>query len=87
MRVSRQSTAAQVLLRCLCAFPLLLTFPFPDNPNPDHFLLFLFFRGFAYLFLFYVHLCFACIYVCVRVSDPLELELQTVVSCHVSAEN
>jgi hypothetical protein len=30
-----------------------------------------------YLFLFYIHWCFGCIYVCVRVSDPLELELQT----------
>jgi hypothetical protein len=28
---------------------------------------------------------FACIHVCVRVSDPLGLELQTVVSCHVGA--
>jgi hypothetical protein len=42
--------------------------------------------------------CFACIYVCVlyaysthrdqrRVSDPLELELQLSVSCHVGAGN
>lgn len=35
------------------------------------------------LFLFYVHLCFACMYVCVGVSDPMQLELQTVVSCRV----
>jgi hypothetical protein len=26
-------------------------------------------------------------YVCVRASDPLELELQTAVSCHVGAGN
>ena len=26
-------------------------------------------------------------YVCVRVSDPLELELQTVLSCHVGTEH
>lgn len=30
---------------------------------------------------------FACIHVCVKVSDPLDLELQTVVSCHVSDGN
>ena len=35
----------------------------------------------------YVHWCFACMYVCVRVSDSLELELQTVVSFHVCAGN
>jgi hypothetical protein len=29
----------------------------------------------------------ACMYVCVRMLDPLELELQTVVSCHVGAGN
>jgi hypothetical protein len=37
------------------------------------------------LFIFYF-LCigvFACLYICVRESDPLELELQTVVSCYV----
>jgi hypothetical protein len=34
------------------------------------------------LFLFYVHW-----YVCVKVSDPLELELQVVVSCHEGAGN
>lgn len=32
---------------------------------------------------FYVHWCFACVYVCVRVSEPLELELHTAVSCPV----
>jgi len=31
--------------------------------------------------------CFAYIYIWVRVSDPLELELQTVVSHHVCAGN
>ena len=40
-----------------------------------------------YLFLFYAYWCPTCIYVCVRVADPLELELQTVVSYHVGAEN
>jgi len=40
-----------------------------------------------YLFLFYAHWCSARLYVCVRVSDPLELELQTVVSYHVGAGN
>jgi hypothetical protein len=32
---------------------------------------------------FHVHWCFAC----VRVSDPLELESQIVLSCHMCAEN
>ena len=30
---------------------------------------------------------FDCMYVCVRVSDPLGQELQTVVSCHVGIGN
>jgi len=34
-----------------------------------------------------VHWCFAYMYVRVRISETLELELQTVVSCHVGAEN
>ena len=38
------------------------------------------------LFSFYVYWCFAYMHVCVRVLNPLELELQTVVSCHVGAE-
>lgn len=38
-------------------------------------------------FLFYVHLRFARIYVCVRVSDALNLEVQTVVSCYVGNGN
>jgi hypothetical protein len=38
-------------------------------------------------FLFYIYWCFACVYICVRESDPLELELQMVVSCHVVAGN
>jgi hypothetical protein len=29
----------------------------------------------------YVRWCFACRYICVKVSGPLELELQTVLSC------
>lgn len=28
-----------------------------------------------------------CIYVCVRISDPLEVELQIAMSCHVGAGN
>lgn len=41
-----------------------------------------------YLFLFYAHWCFACMYDCVRaVSDPLELEPRTVVSCQEGARN
>lgn len=40
-----------------------------------------------YLFLFRVHWCFACVNVHVRVSDPLELELQTVVNHYVGAGN
>jgi hypothetical protein len=36
---------------------------------------------------FYVHWCFACVYVCVRVSGPLELELQTVANHHVGDGN
>jgi hypothetical protein len=39
------------------------------------------------LFSFYVHCCFSCTYVCMRVSDLLELELQRVESCHVGAGN
>ena len=42
------------------------------------------FKGF-YLFLFYVHWCLTCMCVCVSVSDPLKLELQTVVNYHVAA--
>ena len=37
--------------------------------------------------LFNVHWCFACMYVCGRLSNPLELELQMVMSCHVGAGN
>lgn len=35
----------------------------------------------------YVHWCFACMYVCVRVLDLLELQLQAVISCRVGAGN
>jgi hypothetical protein len=38
-------------------------------------------------FNFYVHWCFACMCAYVRAADLLELELQTVVSCHVRARN
>lgn len=34
-----------------------------------------------------MHWCLACIYVCVRVTDSLELELQTTVRCHEGAGN
>jgi hypothetical protein len=36
---------------------------------------------------FHVYWCFLPVYVCVWVSNPLELELQKVVSCHVGARN
>lgn len=36
--------------------------------------------------LFYIH-CFACMYVCERMLEALKLELQTGMSCHVSAGN
>ena len=42
--------------------------------------------GFLKIIYFYF-MYFACIYVCVRMLDPLELELQTVVSCPVGAGN
>ena len=37
-----------------------------------------------YLSLFYLHWCFACTYIWVRVLGPLKLELQTSVNCHMS---
>lgn len=40
-----------------------------------------------YLLLFYVRWYFECIYIYVRILDPLEAEFQAVVSCHVGAEN
>lgn len=40
-----------------------------------------------YLFLSYMYWCFVCMYFCLRISDPLELELQTVLNCHVVAGN
>lgn len=42
---------------------------------------------FFLLFLFHVQLCFACVYICVRVLDPLELELQLGVYCCIGARN
>ena len=42
---------------------------------------------FLRLIYFYVHWYFACMYVCVRLLEPLELELQTFVSYHVGAGN
>jgi hypothetical protein len=38
-------------------------------------------------FLINAHWCLACRHVCVRVSDPLELELKTVLSCRVGFRN
>ena len=40
-----------------------------------------------YIYLLLCVLVCWCLSVCVRVSDPLELELQTVVSCHMGAGN
>jgi hypothetical protein len=40
----------------------------------------------TYLFLFYVHWCFASVYIYVSMSAALEMELQTVVSCHLPLE-
>jgi hypothetical protein len=37
-----------------------------------------------YFFLFYVHWHFACMCIYVKVSEFLELELQTVVSCELN---
>jgi len=37
-------------------------------------------KKFFFQFLSYVHWCFACIYICVRGLDPLELESQAGVS-------
>ena len=34
-----------------------------------------------------MHWCFTCMYVCVRLSDLLEIELQTILSCSVGAGN
>lgn len=39
------------------------------------------------LLLFYVHWCLASMSVWMRVLDPLEEELQTIVSCHVGVGN
>lgn len=46
---------------------------------------FLFFLPFFKKINFIMHWCFACIYICVRVSDILELESQAVLSCHAGA--
>ena len=47
---------------------------------------------FYFILFYFILFYFMCIgvlpvYVCVRVLDPLEVELQTVVSCHVDAGN
>lgn len=36
---------------------------------------------------FYMHWCSARMYICERVTDPLEQDLQTIVSCCVNAGN
>ena len=36
-------------------------------------------------FMIYLHWCFSSMYVCASMLNSLELELQTVVSCHVVA--
>jgi hypothetical protein len=50
-----------------------------------------FFGGLGFTFFrfidFYIQWYFPCMYIYVRVSDLLELELQTVVSCHMCSEN
>lgn len=38
---------------------------------------FFLFKKYVIYFLFYVHWCFVCLYVCVTVSEALELELQS----------
>lgn len=38
-------------------------------------------------FVFYIHWCLAFLHVCARVSDPLEWELQIIVSYPVDARN
>jgi hypothetical protein len=40
-----------------------------------------------FIVLIYMHWCFVYMHVCMRVSAPLEMELQTVVGCQVGAEN
>lgn len=46
------------------------------------------FKDNFFFFLFYEHWLVFCLHVSVlRVLEPLELELQTAISCHVSARN
>lgn len=43
---------------------------------------------FFFLIIYFYFICsgvFACVYVCVKLLGPLDLELQTVVSCHMDA--
>jgi hypothetical protein len=49
--------------------------------------LFFFFFNDLFIFNFSVLLCFVCMYVWVRVLDPLEPMLQTVVSCYGGDKN
>ena len=37
--------------------------------------------------LFYMRWCFAFMYVCLKVLDPLEMDIQIVVSCHMGTGN
>ena len=68
-------------------------FPIPPNimiSNNVHFLLndkFLCFKNKSFIDWLTVHWCSSFVWVCVGVSDPMELESQTVVSCHVGAGN
>jgi len=48
---------------------------------------YLFLKIYLFFNLLNVHWCFGCRYICVRVSDLLELELETVVNCCVGAGN
>lgn len=47
----------------------------------------LFFKKFIYFYFMSIDWCFYCMYVPVRVLDPLELDLETVVSFCVGAGN
>jgi hypothetical protein len=46
---------------------------------------FLLLKNHLFFFVFYVHWCSACMSVCMRMSEPLQVELQTVVRYHVGA--
>jgi hypothetical protein len=58
-----------------------------ENMDLSFYILHSFNVGHAVFKILYVLKCFACIYVCVKVLGPLELDLQTLVSCHVGSGN